>query len=85
MSIEFRTQTTVPETGVITLPDNFRGKMVSIIVRDADSRSGPLKTKVEDTSVYALKGLLKGRTEEELEEAKHQYLKEKYVHDDDIG
>ncbi len=84
MSFQLRTRTTVPETGVITLPDIFLGKTVDIIVREADTKVRPLKTKVEDTSVYSLKGLLKGRTEEELDEAKYQYLKEKYIHDDDI-
>ena len=84
MSTQF--EFTVPPDGTIpiVLPEEFRGKAVSVIVRPASERSGSLKTRVEDTSVYALKGLLKSRTEEDLENAKDQYLTEKYIHDDDI-
>ena len=64
MSLEYRTTTTIPEDGVVVLPDDFRGKVVSIIVRDADLSRSPLKTRIEDTSVFALKGLLKGHTGE---------------------
>lgn len=66
------------------LPEMFRGSEVQVIIRETKPRRQPLKKRIEDTSVYALKGLLKGKTEEELESAKDRYLTEKYVHDDDI-
>ncbi len=68
----------------IVLPESLRGKTVDILVRSVSERTGPRKTRVEDTAIFALEGILKGKTEEDLENAKDQYLTQKYCHDQDI-
>ena len=70
MSTQFEFTVPPDSTISVVLPEEFRGKAVSVTVRSASERSGRVKTRIKDTSVYALKGLLKGRTEKDLENSK---------------
>jgi len=60
--------TTVPESGTITLPEEFRGKPLKIVVEEEPAETG----------ILGLRGIMKGCTTEELEDARYEYLMKKY-------
>ncbi len=72
----------------IPLPEELRGKPFKIVLEDETTKTKPpTQDKNKETEqntkkgVLGLRGILKGRTTEELEEARYEYLVEKYVHD----
>ncbi|MDR1963900.1 MAG: hypothetical protein LBQ50_08985 [Planctomycetaceae bacterium] len=71
-------QTTILEDGKIplVLPESLRGKMVKLNVSLESTEQISDKT-VSPKGILALKGILKGYSMEELEEAKNEYLKKK--------
>jgi len=77
--------TTVPESGMITLPLEYRGKTVYFNVSNPISEQTIQKKMMCETGskkgILGLRGILKGHTMEELENARDEYLIEKYVHD----
>jgi len=67
--------TTVPSDCTITLPSEFRGESIRVVIRKAPTKSSVKK------GILGLRGILKGNTMEELESARDEYLAEKYIHD----
>jgi len=67
--------TTVPSDCTITLPSEFRGVSVKIV-----AKKEPTKTPMKK-GILGLRGILKGYTIEELENARDEYLADKYIHD----
>jgi bifunctional DNA-binding transcriptional regulator/antitoxin component of YhaV-PrlF toxin-antitoxin module len=70
-----RFHTTVPNDGTITLPMEFRGVPVRIVVEKESTKATARK------GILALRGILKGYTTSELENARDEYLTDKYIHD----
>ena len=77
--------TTAPESGTITLPVELRGKPLKITI-DAEPTKAPVQ-ELSDNHTYSkkgilgLRGILKGYTAEELDNARYEYLTKKYIHD----
>jgi hypothetical protein len=72
MPTTLRFQTTVPSNGTITLPPEFHGIPVRIVVEKE-----PTKSPVQDLLDYCTKSASLC-TDEELDEDRYEYLKEKY-------
>ena len=70
----------VPNDGAITLPPEFRGAPVKIIM-EKDMEKTPAKKCPVKKGIAGLRGILKGYTIDELENAHATYLTEKYIHD----
>ena len=64
--------TTAPESGMITLPEGLRGKPLKIVLA-AESTKSP----VEDLVDFCTKNVSLC-TDEELDNDRYEYLKEKY-------
>jgi len=63
---------TVPESGTLTLPKELRGKPLKIVVEHE-----PTKSPVQDLVDYCTKSASLC-TDEELDNARYEYLMEKY-------
>jgi hypothetical protein len=76
----FAFHTTVLDNGMLAvpLPEEFRGTPVKIVAEQRLAKS-PVKK-----GVLGLRGILKGYTVEELENARDEYLLEKYIHDKSV-
>ena len=88
--------TTAPESGTITLPEGLRGKPLKIVLDKTPCKSGILSIagilkdcteeheRLSDSGskkgILGLRGIMKGLTTTELEDARYEYLMEKYVH-----
>lgn len=80
--------TIVPSDGTITLPSEFRGVPVKIVVakEPAPSKRSTMREFDEKkptpvNGIMGLRGILKGYTIEELENARDEHLTDKYIHD----
>ena len=86
--------TTAPESGTITLPKELCGKPLKIVVETEPTKSSrqdlvDFCTKENERlphtnskkGILGLRGIMKGLTDAELEDARYEYLMEKYVHD----
>ena len=66
----------------IPLPESYLDAEVHVTVRiEERSEELPKKKKTISELVESLSGILAGHTEEELYEARDQYLIEKYIHE----
>ena len=86
--------TTVPESGMVAFPQELRGKPLKITVEQEPTKS-PVQDLVDfctkeneqlphtssKKGILGLRGIMKGLTDAELEDARYEYLIEKYVHD----
>jgi hypothetical protein len=72
--------TTVPSDCTITLPSEFRGVPVRIVVKQEPTQS-PVEKRTMKKGILGLRGILKDYTLEELENARDEYLADKYIHD----
>jgi hypothetical protein len=84
---------TVPESGMFTFPEELRGKPLKIVVEEESAKS-PVRDLVDfctkenerqfdseaKKGILGLRGILKGLTDTDLEDARYEYLMEKYVH-----
>jgi len=80
--------TIVPSDCTITLPPAFRGEPVRIVVdkEPAPSKRSTMREFIEKEpapvkGIVGLRGILKGYTIEELENARDEYLTDKYIRD----
>jgi hypothetical protein len=64
--------TTIPESGAFTFPEEFRGKPLKIVVEEESAKSP-----VQDLVDYCTKSASLC-TDEELDNDRYEYLKEKY-------
>jgi hypothetical protein len=71
--------TTVPRDCTITLPAEFSGVPVKIVAKKP-TKSPTMEQQSPIKGIVGLRGILKGYTLEELENARDEYLTEKYVH-----
>ena len=104
---------TAPESGMLTLPEELRGKPLKIVVEKESTKSAvqdlldycaseagilsvarTLKNSTNEDDcdehlpnanlkkgILGLRGIMKNYTMAELEDARYEYLVEKYVHD----
>ena len=71
MSLVQHFYTTVPESGTITLPPEFRGVPVRIVVENEPT---------SETGILSIAGILKDCKDEDIRDARYEYLMEKYVY-----
>ena len=90
--------TTAPESGTITLPKELRGKPLKIVVeretretgilsiagilKDCQNENEQLPNTSSKKGILGLRGIMKGCTASEIEDARYEYLMEKYAHND---
>ena len=78
---QFHFPASTDATLTITLPEALRGELLNVVVAKEPAPSKRSTVVNSPKGILGLRGILKGHTIEELEEARDEYLSEKYIHD----
>ena len=81
MTYQFHFPASSDATLMITLPEALRGEPLNVVVAKEPAPSNRSSIASSKKGILGLRGILKGYTTEELENAHNEYLTEKYIHD----